>query len=88
MVKELEQIVTVVKDETDNKIVLFNDDHNTFEWVIKSLVDVCDQSSEQAEQCALIVHTKGRYAVKHGTPKLLKPICGALLERGLTAEIQ
>ena len=88
MVKELEQIVTVTKEETDYKIVLFNDDHNTFEWVIKSLIDVCDHSSEQAEQCAMIVHTKGKYAVKHGTPKDLKPRCGALLERGLSAEIQ
>jgi len=71
-----------------NEIVLFNDDHNTFDHVIKTLITVCKHSSVQAEQCALIVHYKGKCGVKTGTFKELEPICSKLLDAGLTVEIQ
>lgn len=70
------------------QIVLFNDEYNTFDWVIKSLVDVCEHSTEQAEQCAWIVHFKGKYTIKSGIKEEMIERCIALLDRGLTAEVQ
>ena len=70
------------------QIVLFNDEYNTFDWVIKSLVDVCEHSTEQAEQCAWIVHFKGKYTIKSGPKEDMIERCIALLDRGLTAEVQ
>ncbi|MFM7234116.1 MAG: ATP-dependent Clp protease adaptor ClpS, partial [Flavobacteriales bacterium] len=70
------------------KLVLFNDEVNTFDFVIEALVEVCEHELLQAEQCTVIVHYKGKCAVKNGTWEELEPMCTALLERGLTAEIQ
>jgi len=70
------------------RLILHNDDHNTFEWVIKTLVDVCKHSSEQAEQCSYIIHSKGKYAVKSGSFKTLKPMKDAITERGINATIE
>ena len=69
-------------------IVVYNDDVNTFDWVIKSLVEVCGHTFEQAEQCAIFIHFKGRYAVKHGTETELIPMKDALLERYITAKVE
>ncbi|HAD95917.1 MAG TPA: hypothetical protein DCG19_00855 [Cryomorphaceae bacterium] len=69
------------------EIVLFNDDVNTFDWVITSLVEVCDHTLEQAEQCSILVHYKGKCTVKSGEYSQLKPKCTELLNRGLSAEI-
>lgn len=71
----------------NNEIVLFNDDINTFDHVIETLIDVCKHSSEQAEQCAVLVHYKGKCTVKTGSLAELKPQCIRLLEAGLSAEI-
>lgn len=84
--KETELDVISEKDEL-NRIILFNDDVNTFEWVIDCLMKYCGHDSIQAEQCAYIVHYKGKCAIKEGTMEELKPICEALLEKGLSAEI-
>lgn len=70
-----------------NEIVLFNDEVNTFEHVIHTLMDVCDHTPEQAEQCSLIVHYNGKCIVKTGEYKDLKPRCTRLLQAGLSAEI-
>ncbi|CAM3549475.1 ATP-dependent Clp protease adaptor ClpS [Zobellia roscoffensis] len=70
-----------------NEIVVFNDDVNTFDHVIETLVDVCDHTPVQAEQCSLIVHYNGKCTVKTGEYKDLEPRCGKLLEAGLSAEI-
>ncbi len=70
-----------------NEIVLFNDDVNTFDYVIDTLIDVCDHTAEQAEQCSLIVHYNGKCTVKTGEYKDLKPRCSKLLQAGLNAEI-
>lgn len=79
----------LIDEETvrQNEIVLFNDDVNTFDHVIETLIDVCDHSPEQAEQCSLIVHYKGKCTVKTGEYKDLKPRCTLLLQAGLSAEI-
>ena len=70
-----------------NEIVLFNDEVNTFEHVIHTLIDVCEHTPEQAEQCSLIVHYKGKWTVKTGEYKDLEPRCSKLLQAGLSAEI-
>ncbi len=70
-----------------HEIILFNDEVNTFEFVINSLIDVCEHTSEQAEQCTYLVHYKGKCAVKTGEYDELKPRCTRLLNLGLSAEI-
>ncbi|WP_298239121.1 ATP-dependent Clp protease adaptor ClpS [uncultured Algibacter sp.] len=72
---------------TQNEIVLYNDDVNTFDHVIETLIYACEHTSEQAEQCSLIVHYKGKCTVKTGLYDDLKPRCSMLLEAGLSAEI-
>lgn len=69
-------------------IVLYNDDVNTFDWVIECLVELCGHQPEQAEQCALLVHFKGKCQVKKGSYHTLRPICEALLDRGLSAKLE
>lgn len=78
-----------IKEQTvkQNEIVLYNDDVNTFDHVIETLVFACDHTSEQAEQCAIIVHYKGQCTVKTGDYKDLEPRCTMLLDAGLSAEI-
>lgn len=71
----------------NHEIVLFNDDVNTFDHVIDTLIRVCKHTSEQAEQCAIIVYYKGKCTVKTGPFDELKPQCTQLLEAGLSAEI-
>lgn len=84
------QIDEAIKElvEPTKSIVLYNDDHNTFDHVIECLMAYCEQSPIQAEQCSLIVHNNGKCSVKNGDYKKLKPICEALLEQGLTAKIE
>ena len=86
---ELEEEIISLEDLIGTyNIVLYNDDVNTFDWVIDSLVELCDHSPEQAEQCALLVHYKGKCQVKSGSYNDLKPICEALLDRGLSAKLE
>jgi len=70
------------------QIIVWNDEVNTFEWVIETLIDVCGHSQEQAEQCAMLIHTKGKYAVKNGGYDDLKPQCDAITERGIGATLE
>ncbi|MDB9976434.1 ATP-dependent Clp protease adaptor ClpS [Flavobacteriaceae bacterium] len=72
----------------ENEIILYNDDVNTFDHVISTLISVCDHTLEQAEQCSLIVHYKGKCSVKTGSYSDLKPMCTELLQAGLSAEIE
>lgn len=80
---------TIRKEVTsiNNEIVVYNDDVNTFDHVIDTLIRVCNHTPEQAEQCSLIVHYNGKCTVKTGTLDKLKPQCTQLLEAGLSAEI-
>jgi ATP-dependent Clp protease adaptor protein ClpS len=75
------------KAEQLKDLILFNDDVNTFDFVIETLVDVCGQNPLQAEQCAFIVHHNGKCGVKRGSYEDLKPMCQALLDKGLSASI-
>jgi ATP-dependent Clp protease adaptor protein ClpS len=73
--------------DVNNEIILYNDDVNTFDHVIDTLIKVCKHTAEQAEQCAILVHYKGKCTVKTGSFDELKPQCTQLLEAGLSAEI-
>lgn len=74
---------------TSNKeLILFNDDVNTFDHVIDTLIRICNHDMIQAEQCAMLVHYKGKCGVKTGSYEELEPMCTGLLDAGLSAEIQ
>lgn len=83
---ELTEIET--KREDQKSLILYNDDVNTFDFVAESLIKVCKHDALQAEQCTYLVHYTGKCAVKNGTFHVLKPLCEALLERGLSATIE
>jgi ATP-dependent Clp protease adaptor protein ClpS len=70
------------------ELVLYNDDHNTFDFVIDTLVEVCNQDPLQAEQCTLIVHYKGKCSVKSGDFYELKPAFDEMCRRDLTVSIE
>lgn len=71
----------------ERQIVVFNDDVNTFDFVIDSFIKVCNHEPIQAEQCAHLIHFTGKCAVKQGDWETLEPMCTALLDRGISAEI-
>jgi ATP-dependent Clp protease adaptor protein ClpS len=83
-----ELVDNISKKSNLHYLVLHNDDFNTFDHVIESLVTVCHHTPEQAEQCAMIVHYKGRYEVKSGSYKTLSPLKTELIDRLLTATIE
>jgi ATP-dependent Clp protease adaptor protein ClpS len=83
----LEAVETDIITDKGLVLMLYNDDHNTFDFVIDALVEVADIEPEQAEQITLIVHFKGKCDVKRGSLENLKPICGELQRRGLTARL-
>jgi ATP-dependent Clp protease adaptor protein ClpS len=82
-----EDVLTVLEEVKDFSIIVFNDDVNTFDHVIESLMIICKHEWLQAEQCALLIHTTGKTVVKSGEFKTVEPMCTALLDRGITAEI-
>jgi ATP-dependent Clp protease adaptor protein ClpS len=75
-------------DTEDYELVLYNDDVNTFDHVINCLVKYCKHDIYQAEQCAWIVHSKGKCSVKSGQYTLLEPLCTALCDQGLSAQVE
>ena len=77
----------VEKESNKYEIILFNDDIHTFDYVIDSLIEICEHTLEQAEQCTYLVHYKGKCVVKTGEYDELKPRCTRLLQKGLSAEI-
>jgi len=85
--KVLEEVLVEELTSFNNEIVLYNDEVNTFDHVIDTLIRVCRHTAEQAEQCSLIVHYNGKCTVKTGELKDLKPQCTQLLDAGLNAEI-
>ncbi|MGK0385633.1 MAG: ATP-dependent Clp protease adaptor protein ClpS [Patiriisocius sp.] len=87
--EQIQEDVDLLEQEVlENQIVLFNDEVNTFDHVINVLMYACDHSPEQAEQCSIIVHYKGKCTVKTGPYDELKTRCSMLLDAGLSAEIQ
>ena len=92
-VEELEAVI-VEEDISDSDIgeqaqlIVYNDDHNTFEWVIQCFQEVLNHTLEQAEQLSLIIHFKGKATVKTAPKNVLKPKKDALVDRGLSAVIE
>jgi len=73
---------------THAQLIVYNDDVNTFDWVIKCFMEVCSHTFEQSEQLSLIVHFKGKACVKTASFEELKPLKDSLVERGLSAVIE
>ncbi len=88
--EELEDVLIADDTETGNPayLIVYNDDHNSFEWVIECFTQVLKHTDEQAEQLAYIIHTKGKATVKTASFKTLRPLRIALVERGLSAVIE
>jgi ATP-dependent Clp protease adaptor protein ClpS len=86
MEKQKAQLADKTSESLANKVelILFNDDINTFDFVIESLIEVCDHIPEQAEQCATIAHFKGKCGIKSGTLNELTPMNNELNRRGLS----
>ena len=82
------EVLDDVQNQNGKCLILHNDDFNTFDWVIESLVAICKHSYEQAEQCSLLVHFKGKCSVKEGAMDQLKPLKDGLVDRGLSATIE
>ncbi len=82
-----EDLLVDTLEHNQNEIVLYNDDVNSFDYVIDTLIYACDHTPEQAEQCSILVHYKGKCTVKTGSYDDLEPRCTMLLEAGLSAEI-
>jgi len=86
--ERIQEDFDVLEQELEqHQIILFNDDVHTFDYVIDSLIDVCEHTLEQAEQCTYLVHYKGKCTVKTGEIDDLKPRCSKLLQLGLSAEL-
>ena len=85
--KVLEDLLTEESTSNLHHIILYNDDVNTFDHVIETLIRVCKHSPEQAEQCTLLIHYTGKCAVKSGTFEFLKPMQEAICDAGIDARI-
>src|ERR1700750_1344560 len=84
--QEEQDVITEIG--SSHSLIVWNDEVNTFEWVIETLISICGHSQEQAEQCAMLIHTQGKYAVKKGDYETLKPMCDAITDRGIGATIE
>ena len=85
---EHDEDVLLLEEEVElRNLVVYNDDINTFDHVIKTLMEVCGHKPEQAEQCTLLIHYKGKCSVKIGTYEELEPLCTAIHDRGISADV-
>lgn len=91
-IEELEEVAVLETEVTDtdtkSQLIVYNDDHNSFDWVIECFVDILKHGPEQAEQSALIIHFKGKATVKTAAFNVLRPLKDALVDRGLSAVIE
>ena len=85
---ELQEIDVLTNYEDPFSLIVWNDEVNTFDWVIETLVEICGHTEVQAEQCAILIHTKGKYAVKEGSYEELKPLCDRITERKIGATVE
>lgn len=86
--KESEEVDVLDEILDESSLIVHNDEVNTFDWVIKALIEICEHSPEQAEQCTLLVHFKGKCSVKSGSMDVLKPMREGLTDRGIGATIE
>ena len=85
-----EQVETDVLEDIQDpfRLIVWNDDVNTFDWVIETLMEVCGHNREQAEQCAWLIHHTGKYAVKHGDYDTLRKMCDEITDREIGATVE
>ncbi|MDP5172108.1 MAG: ATP-dependent Clp protease adaptor ClpS [Bacteroidia bacterium] len=88
LTRELVDVLEKVRTDDPVTLIVWNDEINTFDWVIESLIEVCGHTREQAEQCAMIIHYKGKYPVKKGSRKKISPMREALSDRGIGATVE
>ena len=90
MVKQKDNPSPIQQDSTalQRALILHNDDIHTFDFVIDSLIEVCNHEHEQAEQCAMITHFKGKCNIKTGDYQEMKQMCNEMTLRGLTVSIE
>jgi ATP-dependent Clp protease adaptor protein ClpS len=86
--KTLFEEEVVEKQVAEHNLIVYNDDVNTFDYVIESLIKICKHDSIQAEQCTMLIHYKGKCDVKSGEFEKLAGMCTGLLDRGISAEVQ
>jgi ATP-dependent Clp protease adaptor protein ClpS len=79
---------TITATEETCTLIVWNDEVNTFEWVIETLIEICGHSQEQAEQCAIIIDSKVSMPLKKAGYEMLKPMCDAITDRGIGATIE
>ncbi len=84
----LEEIAVDSGQNTVSQIIVYNDDFNTFQWVIECFIEILNHTSQQAEQLSILIHYKGKAAVKQATLDELRPLKDALVDRGLSAVIE
>ena len=72
--EDQENVLLLEGNQQENKLVLYNDDFNTFDFVIECLIDICGHTMDQATQCTMLVHYKGQCTVKTGSLDILKPM--------------
>jgi ATP-dependent Clp protease adaptor protein ClpS len=82
------ELDVLTETEPPYQLLVWNDDVNTFDWVIDTLIQICGHSKEQAEQCAMLIHYKGKYAVRKDSYETLKPECDAINDRNINATIE
>ncbi len=87
-VSTYEEVDVLTAVESPYHLIVWNDEVNTFQWVIDTLIEICKHTTEQAEQCAMLIHTQGKYSVKHGNYEELKPMCDAITDRGISATVE
>lgn len=89
-IQELEDIMLLEDTSTGTRaeLIVYNDDFNTFDWVIQCFMEICSHTFEQSEQLSILVHYKGKATVKTGLPSELRPLKDALVDRGLSAVIE
>jgi ATP-dependent Clp protease adaptor protein ClpS len=87
--KEKTSVTPELSENLDSvrKLILFNDDYNSFDFIINSLIDVCKHDSRQAENCAIIAHYNGKCHIKNGDMAELRPIYVEMINRKITVEI-
>lgn len=85
---EEDDVALLDAPDEPRQLVVYNDEVNTFDHVIRTLIDICGHSAEQAEQCTLLIHYKGKCSVKLGSYTELEPRCSAIHKRGISADIE
>jgi ATP-dependent Clp protease adaptor protein ClpS len=85
---ELIEVLDDLEDQEPKNLIVFNDDYNTFDHVINTLVKVCKHSLQQAEQCTWLIHFRGKCIVKTGNFRKLKPMRDGICDAGIDARIQ